>query len=146
MNHRFLPMLAMIILSAGASCALAGTGSDLWPEEIIDSMDGKRLVVFLPNADIVASPPWLPIEGAPPLSIAAALGHLKQWMSGDSRYQGAEIHEIKLTPIRHHEQEHRWYYLIQLFHPDDRTRKAIYAAVLLNGEVVPVIVEPTSIK
>ena len=72
--------------------------------------------------------------------------HLKKWMASDPRYQGVEIHEIKLTPIRHHEQEHRWYYLFQLRPLDGGHRKAMYAAVLLNGKVVPAIAEPSSIK
>jgi len=149
MSHRSLPLLTAIALFAGVSCTWVGTvaGSDLWPEEIIDSMDGQRLVVFLPNADIAASPQWMPAEGvSPPLTIAEAIAHLTQWMTTDPRYQDDEIHEIKLTPIRHHEQEHRWYYLFQLRRPGDGARKAMYAAVLLNGKIVPAIVEPSSIK
>jgi hypothetical protein len=149
MKRRSLPLLTAIALYAGISCAWAGTetGADHWPEEIIDSMDGQRLVVFLPNSDIAASPQWVPADGAPPpLTIAAAVAHLKKWMTGEPRYRGVEIHEIKLTPIRHHEREHRWYYLFQLRQPDGGRRKAMYAAVLLNGKVVPAIAEPSSIK
>jgi hypothetical protein len=149
MKRRSLPLLTAIALYAGISCAWAGTetGADHWPEEIIDSMDGQRLVVFLPNSDIAASPQWVPADGAPPpLTIAAAVAHLKKWMTGEPRYRGVEIHEIKLTPIRHHEREHRWYYLFQLRQRDGGRRKAMYAAVLLNGKVVPAIAEPSSIK
>ena len=146
-GHRSLPVITAIALCAGVVCAWAGAATDLWPEEIIDSMDGQRLVVFLPNSDIATSPQWLPDEGAaPPLNIAGAVEHLKKWMASDPRYQGVEIHEIKLTPIRHHEQEHRWYYLFQLRPLDGGHRKAMYAAVLLNGKVVPAIAEPSSIK
>jgi hypothetical protein len=149
MSHRSLPLLTAIALFAGVSCAWVGTvaGSDLWPEEIIDSMDGQRLVVFLPDEDIAAGPQWLPAEGTPPpLNIAGAVAHLEKWMATDPRYREVEIHEIKLTPIRHHEQEHRWYYLFQLRHADGGRRKAIYAAVLFNGKVVPALAEPSSIK
>ena len=149
MSYRSLPLLTGIALCAGISCARAGagTGSNMWPEEVIDSLDGQRLVVFLPNEDIAASPQWHPAADAPPpLNIAAAIENLKKWMINDSRYQDVEIHEIKLTPIRHHEQEHRWYYLFQLRHPDGGRRKAMYAVVLLNGKVVPAIAEPSSIK
>jgi hypothetical protein len=141
-------MLTAIALYAGVSCAGAdtGAGSGMWPEEIIDTMDDKRLVLFLPNEDIAASPQWLPAEGTPPLNIAEAMAHLKKWMTDAPRYRKAEIHEIELKPIRHHEQEHRWYYLFQLRHPGGGQSKAIYAAVLLNGKVVPAIVEPSSIK
>ncbi len=145
MKYRFLPMLTAIALYTGVTCA--GTGANLWPEEIIDSMDGRRLVLFLPNEDITASPQWLPADGAPPpLDIAGAMAQLKEWMAGDPRYRETEIHEIKLTPIRRHEKENRWYFLFQLRHSDGGKPKAIYAAVLLNGKVVPVIVEPASIK
>lgn len=111
MSHRSLPPLTAIALCAGFSCAWAGagTGSNLWPEEIIDSMDGKRLVVFLPNEHIVASPQWPPADGTPPpLTIAEAMVHLKKRMTGDARYRETVIHEIKLTPIQHHEKEHRF--------------------------------------
>ena len=93
MKRHSLPLLTALALYVGVACA--GTGSDLWPEEIIDSMDGKRLVVFLPNADILASPQWLPDEGAPPpLSITEAITDLKHWMASDPRYREDEIHEI----------------------------------------------------
>ena len=60
MKRWALPLLAAIALCAGVSFAWAGTATeaDHWPEEIIDSMDGQRLVVFLPNSDISASPQW----------------------------------------------------------------------------------------
>lgn len=144
-SHRSLPLLTAVALYAGIACA--GSGAALWPQEIIDTMDDQRLVVFLPNADIAASPEWQPMEGTPPpLTIADAIAHLKKWMAGGPRYRNAEIHEIELKPIHGHEQEHRWYYLFQLRRPDTGKRKRIYAAVLLNGKVVPAIVEPSSIK
>jgi len=149
MSHRSLPLLAAIALYAGITCTWAGTATaaDHWPEEIIDSMDGQRLVLFLPNSDITASPQWLPADGAPPpLTIAEAVAHLQKWMTSDPRYREVEIHEIKLTPIHDHEQEHRWYYLFQLRHADGGKRKAMYAAVLLNGKVVAAIAEPASLK
>lgn len=147
MSHRSLAILTGIALFAGVSCAGTGTASDLWPEEIIDSMDDQRLVLFLPNEDIAASPKWLPAEDTPPpLNIADAMAHLKEWMTGDPRYLGAEIHEIELKPIHKHEQEHRWYYLFQLRRTNGGKRKAIYAAVLLSGKVAPVIAEPEAIK
>jgi hypothetical protein len=150
MKYRYLPMLAGIALYTGAlysGVSCAGTGAELWPEEIIDSMDGRRLVLFLPNKDIADSPQWMPADGAaPPLNIAGAMAQLKEWMAGDPRYREAEIHEIKLQPIRQHEKENRWYYLFQLRRHDGDKRKVIYAAVLLNGKVVPVLVEPASIK
>jgi len=145
MKHLYLPMLTAAALYTSVSCA--GTGADLWPQEIIDSMDGRRLVLFLPNEDIAASPQWSPADGAPPpLSIAGAMAQLREWMAGDPRYREAEIREIELKPIHQHEKENRWYYLFQLRRHDGDKRKFIYAAVLLNSKVVPVIVEPASIK
>ena len=146
MSYRFLPLLAAIVLYAGVACTWAGAGTDLWPEEVIDTMDDQRLVVFLPHEDIAASPKWLPAEGAPPLNIAGAMAHLHKWMTDDPRYRETRIHEIELKPIQHHEKEHRWYYLFQLRRQGEGKRKAMYAAVLLNGKVVPAIVEPSSIK
>jgi hypothetical protein len=149
MKHRSLPMLTAMALCACVSCAKvadAGGGSDPWPEEIIDSMDDQRLVVFLPTQDIATSPQWLPADGAPPLNIAGAVEQLKKWMASDPRYRGAEIHEIELKPIHHHEHEHRWYYLFQLRHPHAGRHNVLYGAVLLNGKVIPVLAEPSPIK
>lgn len=135
--------MAMAMTALGAA---ARPGSALWPVEIFDVMDGQRLVVFLHNEDIAASPVWQPTEGGPPLTIAETLGHVEDWIAKDPRLAGAEIREIELKPIHEHEMEHRWYYLVQLHGVQNGRSKAFYAAVLFTGKVVPAIAEPASIK
>lgn len=144
MQNRSLILFAAITIYVGnPGNALA----DSWPHEIIDAMDGERLILFLRDEEIAASPQWLPAqEDAPPMSIAEAVRHLKAWLVTDERYRNASIHEIELKPIKNHEQEHRWYYLVQLRHRVKGRLKALYAAVLFDGTVLPVLVEPESIK
>ena len=131
--------LLLFMLAAGS--AQAGH----WPLEIYDVMDGKKIVVFLQDDDITASPQWLPTDGPPPLTVADALQKLHAWMGKDSRLKGAWFHEMELKPIHGHEQEHRWYYLMQM-QVEGGKPKYRYAVVLFNGKVVPAMVEPASYK
>ena len=125
---------------------VARAGAAPWPLEIFDVMDDHKIVVFLHDEDIAAGPQWRPSEGAPPLTIEAALRHLRVWIANDKRLDGAEFHELELKPIHGHSQEHRWYYLVQLSHTDGGHGKPRYAVILFNGKVVPAMVEPASIK
>ncbi len=141
---RKLSLLLSGLLYINAS---ARTDVNLWPHEIIDAMDGQRLVLFLRDADIAASPAWRPAEQAqPPMTIAEAIRLLNAWMTKDPRYQGAQVHEIELKPIHEHEQEDRWYFLFQLRKREGERIKARYVAVMFNGTIVPVIAEPEPIK
>ena len=143
---RYLSILTLLVIVLTTTLTPARAKAGLWPVEVFDVMDNQRIVVFLRDGDIAASPKWQPAEGGPPLTIAGALEHVRQWIAEDPRLMGAEIYEIELKPIHGHEQEHRWYYLMQLRAVKDGKRKAFYAAVLLNGKVVPAIAEPAAIK
>ena len=129
-----------------AMAVVAKVNAAPWPLEIYDVMDDHKIVVFLHDDDIIASPEWRPSEGPPPLTIEAALRHLRDWIGNDKRLAGAEFHELELKPIHSHDQQHRWYYLVQLTHVDGGHGKPRYAVILLNGKVVPAMVEPASFK
>lgn len=144
MRYLLLPGLFFGLIFSPLPPAFAGDTQ--WPVEIYDVMDNQKLVVFLANDDIAASPPWQPAQGGPPVSIAAALEYASQWIEQDPRMKGARIHEIELKPIHEHENENRWYYLLQLRTGESGKRSAYYIAVLFNGKVVPAIVEPASYK
>ena len=146
-NMRHFSLIALVSGLVYLGSASANTDVKRWPHEIIDAMDGQRLVLFLKDADIAASPPWHPAEDAkPPMTIAEALSRLKAWMAKDARYQGAVVHEIELKPIQEHEQENRWYFLFQLRKREGERIKARYVAVMFNGTIVPVLAEPEPIK
>lgn len=117
-----------------------------WPLEIYEVMDDKKIVVFVGNEDIAASPEWRPAEGGPPLTIDGALQHLKRWIANDDRLAGAEVREIELKPIHGHEKENRWYYLLQLRTENGAKSQTNYAVILLNGKVISAVAEPASVK
>ncbi|VAW81829.1 hypothetical protein MNBD_GAMMA13-1156 [hydrothermal vent metagenome] len=143
---RYFPLLSLLFSLLVTATPTVFAGNKHWPVEIFDVMDNQRLVIFLANEDIVASPQWQPIQGGPPLSIAAALEHTSRWIAQEPRLKGAKVHEIKLNRIHGYESDNRWYYLFQLRTHKGRKSSAHYVAVLFNGKVVPVIVEPASIK
>ncbi|UHD17409.1 hypothetical protein [Thiocapsa bogorovii] len=117
-----------------------------WPVEIFERMDDKRIVVFLSDDDIETDPAWSPIEGGPPLTLAAVIQELNTWIKDNADLAGFDIHEIKLKGIPHHEVDRHWYYLVQLHKLVDGRPERRYAAVLMNGKLVPAIREPASVK
>lgn len=147
MRFHLLPVFLATALSAMAAISPpCNADSDLWPVEIFDVMDNQKLVLFLRKQDIASSPTWHPAEGAPPLTIAAALQHIQEWIEKDPRLNGAQVHELELKPIHEHHQQDRWYYLIQLSTNQQGKTTTSYAAVLMNGTVVAAISEPSSYK
>lgn len=143
--HRFLlPSLFAGVLLPALYAGQAEAGH--WPVEIYDIMDNHKVVVFLRDEDIAASPRWQPVDGGPPLTIAAMLEQVNHWIGKDAQLAGAEVYEIELKPIQQHKQEQRWYYLVQLHSLQDGKHVNHYVAVLFNGKVVPAVVEPASIK
>jgi len=143
--YRFL-LLSLLIIVILPFIPAGQAGAGHWPVEIYDVMDNNKVVIFLRNEDITASPQWQPADGGPPLTIAATLEHVKSWIEKDEQLKGAEVYEIELKPIQQHEQEHRWYYLVQLHGLRDGKPGDYYIAVLFNGKIVPAVVEPASIK
>ena len=117
-----------------------------WPLEVFERMDDKRIVVFLTEEDIDSSPAWEPAEGSPPLTLAAVIQVLDTWIQASIDRAGLKIHEIKLKAIPHHELDHHWYYLVQLTKRIDAKTEREYAAILMDGKLVPAIREPASVK
>lgn len=135
------------VLLVNINVQAASDDVSVWPEQIIDTMDGARLVVFMPSDEIADSPGWLPdrqIE--PPLTIGQAIAKLNRWLSEEGKGENVEISSIELKPIKHFEKQHRWYYLFHLHAVSHGNSKTMYAAVLLNGAVFAAIVEPASVS
>lgn len=139
MRRAWLPT---IILLAAVRIADAAQ----WPVEVFERMDDKRIVVFLAEEDIDTSPAWSPSEGGPPLTLAAVIQELKAYIRDNADLAGFNIHEIKLKAIPHHEVDRHWYYLVQLRKLVDARPERQYAAILMNGKLVPAMLEPSSVK
>jgi hypothetical protein len=134
--------LSTIILLAAVRIADAAE----WPVEVFERMDDKRIVVFLAAKDIDASPAWSPSEGGPPLTLATVIEELKGHIRDNAELAGFNIHEIKLKAIPHHEVDRHWYYLVQLRKLVDSRPERQYAAILMNGKLVPAMREPSAVK
>jgi hypothetical protein len=109
------------------------------PTEVIENMDRHMIVLYLSDAEIKAIPQWRPGEGAPPMSLQAAVERVVAWKAGEESLKDAHIYEVKYKPVHHYEKLNRWYYLIELRLPAGKKR---FVAVLPNGQVVPAIEEP----
>ncbi|WJW74998.1 hypothetical protein QVG61_10885 [Thiohalobacter sp. IOR34] len=137
----FKAVAGLVLLASGN--ALAGQ----FPLEIFEYFDDSKIVIYAREEAIQQAPAWMPETGAPPLGIGRLIEIGNQWISRDPRLQGAHIHEIELKPIRHHESQQRWYYLVQLQRADDSGKPVkTYLAVLLDGTVLPALREPAAYK
>ena len=109
--------------------------------EIVEQFDNLKMVAFIDTKDIDNSPEWNPNIDAPPLTIVKALQAVKDF-GHPSKILGA-IKEIEIRPIRKHEKH--WHYLIKIANDSMITKYDVYI-VLMNGVVIPAIIEPQSYK
>jgi hypothetical protein len=109
--------------------------------EIIEQFDNFRVVAFIDKKDIINSPKWNPNIDAPPLSIVEAIQAIKDF-NKTSKIIDA-IKEIEIRPVPKYEKH--WHYLVKIANDSMRTKYSIYV-VLMNGEVIPAIIEPQSYK
>ncbi len=143
---RYLLIITLSVFVLPLLLPSARLQAGVLPVEIFDVMDDQKLVIFLQDEDIAASPQWNPAEGGPPFTIADALNHARQSIEKDPRLTQAEVYDIELKPIRDHKLKHRWYYLLHLRAMENGKPRNYFLAILLGGKVVPAIAEPASIK
>jgi len=109
--------------------------------ELFEQFDDLRMVMFVSMEDINNSPEWNPDIGAPPLTVAEAIQAVKDFIK-DSKTPIA-IKEIEIRPIAKHEKH--WHYLIKIANNAMKTKYTIYT-VLMDGKVIPAIIEPQGYK
>ena len=134
--------IAVTVLLSG----IAAAEQIEWPLEVYEIMDDKRIVVFLNPADVDAAPRWSPGEGPPPVTIDRLINQIRT--SGLLESDGTTLHiqEIKLKKLELEPEVQTWYYLVRLDGDSASDRGKKYVAMLLNGTIVPALVEPQSIK
>lgn len=136
MRHRHLLCAALLFAGTVQAAPL--------PEEIIEQLDGARLVAVLQTSDIDAAPPWQPAAGAPPVSIDAVTHSLTDYAARHPDLAGATLQAITLRPLPRHAGS--WHYLARMdTHPAGHA-KAHYFVVLMNGQVYPALQEPASVR
>ncbi|HFD86978.1 MAG TPA: hypothetical protein ENJ35_04810, partial [Gammaproteobacteria bacterium] len=107
---RLKNLLATILLAAFLQAAHATP----WPLEIIDHLDETKIVIYVSESDIEASPQWNPAAGAPKFGLDELFKAVNDWQKKNKCTDADGIEKIELKPILHQHKEGRWYYLVQL--------------------------------
>ncbi|NOY15630.1 MAG: hypothetical protein GXP23_01620 [Gammaproteobacteria bacterium] len=137
MNYRWLLLLLTII---------AGNAQSFQPSiEIIEQFDDIKLVAFINESDIENYPLWDPRTEAPPLSIRKAILAIQnQHKAGSYNLIAETVKEIELREIVHH--KNYWHYLIKMRIDSKEKPKYQVYVVLMNGKVIPALIETESFK
>ena len=107
--------------------------------EIIEQFDDLRMVAFVPTDDIASSPAWNADTGEPPLSVAQAIRAVRNLEGG----QSGPVREIELRPLP--DSPTRWHYLVKTSNAAKTTGFDVYI-ILMNGKVIPAMIEPDSVR
>ncbi len=126
--------LAIIVLSASAHAFQSKV-------EIFEQFDDLRMVAFISEKDINSSPEWNPNIEVPPLTVFQAIKAVRD-LNKPSNFTGA-IKEIEIRPVPKYDKH--WHYLIKIKNDARKTKYDIYV-VLMNGKVIPAIIEPQTYK
>ncbi|HEB57623.1 MAG TPA: hypothetical protein ENJ01_00185 [Gammaproteobacteria bacterium] len=111
--------------------------------EIIERFDDFRIVAFIDEADLADYPVWDPMQGEVPLSIGGAIQAVRA-KHNHMHLQNSIVREIELREIAG--RRNYWHYLIVTRDASrDDAQDEVYV-VLMNGKVIPAIIEPESVK
>ncbi len=111
--------------------------------EIIERFDDVRVVAFVSEDDLKDYPLWQPASGTPPLSVGEAIAAVTRQRSGHRHTMG-EVEEIELRKIAG--RKDHWHYLVKLKARGAPGRGIEVYVVLMNGKVIPAIIEPEALK
>lgn len=131
-------LLLSTLMLAGASLAAP------LPKEIMEQMDGTRVVAFLQDSDIRDNPHWQPLSGPPPVTIEAVARKLQGYAATHPGLDDATLVQIELKQIPHHTDS--WHYLAMMNTHSQSRAKAHYFVVLMDGSIHPAIEEPASVR
>ena len=105
--------------------------------EIFEQFDDLRMVAFINVKDIENSPEWNPESTPPPLTVAEAIQAVK------SSFKTGDVKEIELRVVPKY--ENKWHYLIKTSNEAMKSKFSTYV-VLMNGVIIPAIIEPQGYK
>jgi len=109
--------------------------------EIYEQFDNLRMITFIDENDINNSPEWNPDSSLIPLTVDRAIQAVIDF-SKDSITPGV-IKKIELRRVPKHDKH--WHYLIKISNDAMKTKYNIYV-VLMDGKVIPAIIEPQGYK
>ncbi|HEC13849.1 MAG TPA: hypothetical protein ENI80_11510 [Acidiferrobacteraceae bacterium] len=137
MNNRWL-LLLLSIFSVNAQSFQPSI-------EIIEQFDDVKLVAFINEADIENYPLWHPLTEAPPLSVNKAIQSIKNlYKTNRDHLLPKSVKEVELRKISRH--EYYWHYLVKIKTNNDKKPKYQIYVVLMNGKVIPALIETESYK
>jgi len=111
--------------------------------EIVERFDDTRLIAFVKQSDLDNYPAWNPASEAPPLSIKQAIQAIHNLdIKNNSNPADDMVKEIELREIPQYKSH--WHYLIKVRGTQSH-RYQVYV-VLMNGKVIPAMIEPESYK
>lgn len=109
--------------------------------EIIEQFDNLKMVAFISKEDLQNNPEWNPDSEAPPLTVSQAIQAYKSYTKSQKALKPIKEIEIRSVP----NYKNHWHYLFKVPNQSMKTGYNIYV-VLMNGKVIPAIIEPQSYK
>ncbi len=108
---------------------------------IYEQFDNLRMVAFIDEKDIDNSPEWNPNSSPLPLTVDKAIQSVIDFTK--TSQTPSTIREIEIRTVPKHETH--WHYLIKIANDAMKTKYNIYV-VLMDGKVIPAIIEPQGYK
>jgi len=136
MFTRVLP--ALLLLMSSSVYALE------FPSEIIETLDDTTIIAYLNESDINKTAKWRPSASEPPLSIAGAVAELQRYITANPHPGKESLRAIELKQIPRH--KHYWHYLVRTRVKNEGGTANHFYMVLMDGKVIPAIMEPESYK
>ncbi len=99
------------------------------------------MVAFISTEEIENSPEWNPNLTPPPLTVAEAIQAVKNYVKTPDNL--GSVNEIEIRQVPKHEKN--WHYLIKIANESMKSKYDVYV-VLMNGTVIPAIIEPQGYK
>ncbi len=115
-----------------------------FPIEMIEGVDGARIIVYFNEEDLEADVRWTPFEDEPPVSVGEALAAVRTHVVKNASLGDVTLRDIQLRRIPHHNND--WHYMVVLQSQREGKPVPHYYAVLMTGKVIPAILEPESYK
>ncbi len=142
---RTIPLRRLVALAAGLLLAGRVAAVPL-PVVLTEHVDRDTLSLSIDEEALRKAPEWQPGQGPLPLPVADMVARLHAWAREFlPRYARIEIREILLKPIESPAYGTHWHYLV-VFRGVTRAGRVDptphVAAVLLDGRVVPGVLEP----
>jgi hypothetical protein len=109
--------------------------------EIFEQFDNLKMVAFISTAEIENSPEWNPNLAPPPLTVGEAIQAVKDYVKTSETL--GPVNEIEIRQVPKYEKN--WHYLIKVANESMKSKYDVYV-VLMNGMVIPAIIEPQGYK